>query len=452
MLAKVVILAASLAIVNLGQLAWGQTAEPTAVTGTVAYLQRSALPPDAVVNVQLQDVSLQDAPAKIVAEVKIPTAGKQVPIPFRLEYAAADINLTHRYAVRATITGDGEMKFTSNTSYPVITRGAPAEVEILVQPVKAVTRPQASANSLSITPTQTVTFVGNLPCTDCSGARFTLTLFPEGIFRSRLTRRRTASGKDESVFDLGHWTIERNGTRLVLRGGKEAPELFAVINKNTLHQLNNEGNEIASQRGYVLERAPEVDAVRETFRMSGEFIFLADAGLVTECVTRMSFPVAQEKDYIAMERAYASSGVAGGDPLLVTFDGHFATRLRTEGAGNSEAVFVDKFDRAWPKKQCSTRPPAAASNPTDKWLGQWNGPEGTFLILSRNGDKYAVKIQSLDGPATYEGVPAGNQINFTRDGKTESIVAGSGQKTGMKWLLDKKNCLIIKTGEGFCRD
>ena len=99
-----------------------------------------------------------------------------------------------------------------------------------------------------------------------------------------------------------------------------------------------------------------------------------------------------------------------------------------------------------------TTAPAAANNPTDKWLGQWNGPEGTFLLLSKNGDKYAVKIQSLDGPATYEGDPAGDRIHFTRDGKTESIVAGSGQETGMKWLLDKKNCLIIKTGEGFCRD
>jgi putative lipoprotein len=86
MFRKSVVLAASLALVNLGQLGWGQSEEP-AVTGTVAYLQRSALPADAVVNVQLQDVSVQDAPAKIVAEVKIPAEGKQVPIAFRIPYA-----------------------------------------------------------------------------------------------------------------------------------------------------------------------------------------------------------------------------------------------------------------------------------------------------------------------------------------------------------------------------
>jgi len=55
-------------------------------------------------------------------------------------------------------------------------------------------------------------------------------------------------------------------------------------------------------------------------------------------------------------------------------------------------------------------------------------------------------------PATYEGTSAGDQIEFQRNGKTESLHAGRGQETRMKWLLDKKNCLIIRTGEGFCGD
>ncbi len=97
------------------------------------------------------------------------------------------------------------------------------------------------------------------------------------------------------------------------------------------------------------------------------------------------------------------------------------------------------------------RKAAGGNAVTDQWLGQWNGPEGTFLLLFKNGDKYAVKINSLDGPATYEGIAMGDHIEFQRDGKTESIRAGSGKHTGMKWLLGEKNCLVIKTGEGFCR-
>lgn len=88
----------------------------------------------------------------------------------------------------------------------------------------------------------------------------------------------------------------------------------------------------------------------------------------------------------------------------------------------------------------------------DAWLGKWIGPEGTFLVLSQHAGKYAVEIHSLDGPATYEGTAVGDRIEFVRDSKRESIHAGNGEDSGMKWLLDKKNCLIIKTGEGFCRE
>jgi hypothetical protein len=94
----------------------------------------------------------------------------------------------------------------------------------------------------------------------------------------------------------------------------------------------------------------------------------------------------------------------------------------------------------------------AASDISNQWLGKWIGPEGTYLVLSKKADQYVVEINSLDGSSTYVGTSAGDHIEFQRNGKTESIHAGSGEDTGMKWLLDKKNCLIIKTGEGFCRN
>lgn len=93
----------------------------------------------------------------------------------------------------------------------------------------------------------------------------------------------------------------------------------------------------------------------------------------------------------------------------------------------------------------------ATNNVTDKWLGQWTGPEGTYLRLSKNAGEYVVVINSLDGQATYEGTSNGGRIEFRRNGNTESIHAGNGHDTGMKWLLDKTNCLIIKAGEAFCR-
>lgn len=90
--------------------ALGMACEPqpaTAVTGTVTYPQRIALPPEAVVVVKLEDVSLADAPAVVIAERTIPTNGQQVPIPFKLVYDPGDIIPNHRYTVSARILHGG---------------------------------------------------------------------------------------------------------------------------------------------------------------------------------------------------------------------------------------------------------------------------------------------------------------------------------------------------------
>ena len=92
-----------------------------------------------------------------------------------------------------------------------------------------------------------------------------------------------------------------------------------------------------------------------------------------------------------------------------------------------------------------------ASN-LDTWTGQWNGPEGTYLVLTKNNTGYDIKIRDLDGEKTYQGKVAANLIQFDRNGKGETITAGNGIDTGMKWLADKKDCLVIQTGEGYCRD
>ena len=105
---------------------------PSVVTGSVTYRPRIALPPDAVVRVRLEDVSLADAPATVLAEQTIRTQGRQVPIAFTLDYDPARIEPRHRYAVRAEIRdGSGHLLWVSDTVHPVLTQGAPSEdVEI----------------------------------------------------------------------------------------------------------------------------------------------------------------------------------------------------------------------------------------------------------------------------------------------------------------------------------
>ncbi len=102
------------------------------VCGTVAYRERIALPPDAEIHLTLADVSLQDALSRLIADDTITAMGRQVPIPFCLKYSPADIDPRHTYQVRAEIFVNGKLRFTTDTAYPVITRGAPGTVDIRV--------------------------------------------------------------------------------------------------------------------------------------------------------------------------------------------------------------------------------------------------------------------------------------------------------------------------------
>lgn len=115
-----------------------------AVTGTVTYRERIALPPDAVLNVQLQDVSLADAPADVIGE-EINTNPGQVPIPYEVAYDPKEIEENHTYSVRARIEdGSGKLLFTTTQHYGVITRGNPTkDVEIVVEMVSAAPPPAA---------------------------------------------------------------------------------------------------------------------------------------------------------------------------------------------------------------------------------------------------------------------------------------------------------------------
>jgi hypothetical protein len=116
--------------------------------------------------------------------------------------------------------------------------------------------------------------------------------------------------------------------------------------------------------------------------------------------------------------------------------------------------FVGCTDRASNSGSIDAVSPGASNSTpvADQWLGQWNGPEGTFLRLAGGKGAYEITIQNLDGPRNFPGNAAGDRIQFERNGVKESIRATNGAETGMKWLGDKSNCLTVRAGEGYCRD
>ncbi|MGN7738927.1 YbaY family lipoprotein [Pseudomonas sp. 22526] len=113
-----------------------QPASKASLDGEVFYLQRIALPPAATLSVSLQDVSLADAPAVLLAEQKGPVKG-QVPLPFHLSYDPAQVKPGHRYSVSARIEVAGKLLFITTEHNGVKLDGSdPQPLKIRVDAVR----------------------------------------------------------------------------------------------------------------------------------------------------------------------------------------------------------------------------------------------------------------------------------------------------------------------------
>lgn len=85
------------------------------VAGEVVYRERIALPLDALLVVELADVSLVDAPI-VIAKRRIAPAGN-VPIKFEIGFDPKAIQQGRTYALQARITVGERLMFTTDTSH-----------------------------------------------------------------------------------------------------------------------------------------------------------------------------------------------------------------------------------------------------------------------------------------------------------------------------------------------
>jgi putative lipoprotein len=113
------------------------------IRGQASYRERIALPPDAVFEATLLDVSRADAKAEVLGSVRIEKAG-QIPIRFEIAYDSAKVDERHAYAVRARILGGERTLFTTDKVYPVLTRGAGKEVDLLLVRARGAAGPAAT--------------------------------------------------------------------------------------------------------------------------------------------------------------------------------------------------------------------------------------------------------------------------------------------------------------------
>ena len=118
----------------------GPTMNAARIEGTVFYRERMMLPPGIEVEVQLQDISRPDAMATVLASALLTPQGGP-PYEFGIDYDPAAIVSGMTYALRATITHNDQLLFTS-TEYINPFQGNP--VEILVQRVAEPVRREGS--------------------------------------------------------------------------------------------------------------------------------------------------------------------------------------------------------------------------------------------------------------------------------------------------------------------
>jgi putative lipoprotein len=102
------------------------------VIGTATYRERMALPPGAVFEAALEDVSRADAAAEVLGTTRVDSPGNP-PIPFQITYDPSRIDRAHRYAVRGRIVIEGNLFFATDQQYPVLTAGAGNQVELLLK-------------------------------------------------------------------------------------------------------------------------------------------------------------------------------------------------------------------------------------------------------------------------------------------------------------------------------
>jgi putative lipoprotein len=101
----------------------GQPKKPR-VSGTIEFKGEAKFEADTIARVMIQDVSVEDAPAKNVAEQIIRDL-KKFPIPFEVEYDPAVIEKGHTYALQIRIETKKRLDYLNDRRLEVISRGKP---------------------------------------------------------------------------------------------------------------------------------------------------------------------------------------------------------------------------------------------------------------------------------------------------------------------------------------
>ena len=395
------------------------------VTGTASYREEIALPPGAVLDVVLEDVSVADAPARELGRATVPEPGSP-PFEFDITYDPAE----HRaragdIRVRAQVSVGRRLIFVSDTMNPVLTQGAPDEVDVWMIKVGDTTEeareaPAAiGAHGLRLP----ASFAGDLPCANCEKLRYRLNLWPDQVFHLR----RSWKGKGVTRDSIGRWSADPDQRMLTLRGGDDEVEL-TILGPDQLRMKGEDGAD------YLLTARDEFEAFDLHLPLRGMLTYVADEARFTECLTGRDYPlVRDEGDYEALEHAYLAAGAEAGGAIMASFDGGIVQSPEDEGGGTVPKVLVERFVGIWPGETCERATGEASLTNTYWKILRLDGSE----VSASDGEREPSLILR-EGDPRFTATVGCNQIlgSYALDGDKLTLRAGAEHADGLPRALD----------------
>jgi copper homeostasis protein (lipoprotein) len=191
-------------------------------------------------------------------------------------------------------------------------------------------------------------FVGALPCADCLGVFYLLTLFPDHVYFLRMGY----PDSEASIDDVGRWVMSSDGKVIMLKGARETPLMFAVQDGATLRLLNLDGDEIFSTLNYELRRSVGVETFEPRVNLSGMYRKVGDVGLFTDCATGRQLVVADKHENDALESAYADIRQQPGEAVKAVVSARLVVHPGFDNGFLQLALVVERFMRVLPGEHC----------------------------------------------------------------------------------------------------
>ncbi|WP_298814391.1 YbaY family lipoprotein [Chloroflexus sp.] len=116
------------------------------LTGIITYRERVLLPADALVTLQIAEVTPTGSGGRVIVEQTFATNGAQPPFRFNLAYNPALIDAGRVYTLQGRIQVQGRTLFTTASLIPVITGNAPrSDINVVMVAVRGATLPAAGS-------------------------------------------------------------------------------------------------------------------------------------------------------------------------------------------------------------------------------------------------------------------------------------------------------------------